>query len=137
MKTLFFLLFVATFFLETTITTLPLMFILVLFLTLIYRNYWIFAIGFLAGILLDSSLFRMLGLSSLFFVSFIFIVLAYQRKFEIFTAYFVFAASFLGSFAYLLLTGNTNWVIFQTLVVSVISLMLFGLIRKADIKVYD
>lgn len=130
MKILFVLLFIASFFLETTVTTIPLTFLLILLLTLTYRNYWLFIIGFLTGILLDAVSFRSLGLSSVFFVFFIFIVLTYQKKFEIFTLPFVFAASLLGSLGYLALTKPTGGIFLESICGSIIGIVLFKLIQK-------
>jgi len=133
MKIIFVLLITASLFLEATVTTIPLVFLLLLFLTLLYRSYWIFLIGFLSGILLDVVLFRTLGMTSLFFVSFSFIVLMYQRKFEISTLPFVFAASFLGSFIYLLLFSAGNLIIFQAAFCAIVAMLVFKLIHRIDI----
>lgn len=133
MKIIFALLIIASLFLEATVTTIPLVFFLLLFLTLLYRSYWIFPIGFLSGILLDSVLFRTLGITSLFFVAFSFIVLMYQRKFEISTLPFVFAASFLGSFVYLLLFSSGNLIIFQAVLCALVAILIFKFIHKLDI----
>jgi cell shape-determining protein MreD len=135
MKILFVLLFIASLFLEITITTIPLTFLLIFFLTLIYKNYWSFTVAFLAGILLDASSFRLLGLSSLFFVSFIFVVLLYQKKFEIFTLPFVLTGSFLGSFSYLLLTGHADSVFLESICGLIIGLVLFKLIQISKLKI--
>src|SRR5579859_116016 len=101
---LFFLLIIATF-LEGTVTTLPLVLICLLCLTIFFRNLYLFIAAFFVGILLDAFALRELGETSIFFLLLIFLILLYQRKYEINSYPFVLIASFVGSLLYLLLFG--------------------------------
>jgi cell shape-determining protein MreD len=92
---------------ESTVSTLPLSFLLIFFLAVSLRENSIFPLAFLSGLLLDFLSFRLIGLSSLYFVSFSFLVLLYQRKFEIDTPYFVLFFSFFGSLFYLWIQGSS------------------------------
>jgi len=59
-----------------------------------------FPAAFLTGAVLDILLLNPLGKTSLFLVVFLFIILLYDKKFDIQTFPFVFLASFIGSFVY-------------------------------------
>jgi cell shape-determining protein MreD len=98
------------------------------------RENWLFIFAFIFGLVLDLVSFKTLGLSSAFFTIFLFLVLLYQSKFEIATNTFIFFASLLGSFAYLMLLGYNNNIIFQALLSSIIGLLLFKLIQRLGIK---
>jgi cell shape-determining protein MreD len=116
--------------LEVSITTIPFIFLILLCLTVISRANWLFLLAFIFGLLFDLLAFKALGISSSFFVAFLFLVLLYQSKFEITTGYFVLVASFLGSFLFLLLQGYTNSIILQAILSSIIGLLLFKLMQK-------
>lgn len=126
---LLFLLILALIF-ESTLTTIPLVFLILLCFTIIYKQNWIFIYGFLFGFLFDLVSFKTIGLSSIYFISFIFLVLLYQRKFEITTYYFVIVASFLGSFGFLLLLGYNNSIIIQSLISSLFSFFIFIILKR-------
>lgn len=80
--------------------------------------------AFLSGVILDTITLQMVGISSLYFCIFLFIVQLYQKKFELYTFPFVFGAIFLGSFFYLLLLGYSS-AFLVALTSSVISLIVF------------
>lgn len=116
--------------LESSVTTIPLVFLSLVSLMVIKRENWIFLYGFLFGALLDLFSFRTLGISSAFFVTFLFLILLYQRKFEIATNYFVLGACFIGSFSFLLLLGFNNLIIVESLVSALIGLLLFIMFKR-------
>lgn len=120
--------------LEISVTTLPLVFVSLLCLIVVLREDWLFIAAFLTGLLLDLLSFRTLGLSSIFLVSFLFVVLLYQGKFEIDTGYFVAAVGFLGSFLFLFLVGSTQLIIVQAIFSSLIAWLLFKLIKFSQFK---
>ena len=92
-------------FLESFIITLPLTLLLILFSSVAIQKKEIIALAFFAGILLDIFSLRTLGLSSLFFISLVFLVNQYKGKFEIETVNFVVIVSLFGSFLYLITAG--------------------------------
>jgi len=116
-------------FLESSVTTLPLVFLTVLCLAVLTSKEWIFVIAFIAGVLLDALFFRALGQSSLYFILYIFLVFLYERKFEISTKYFIFIASFLGSFGFLIIFSYNN-LILQSLMSSIIGVLIFSILSR-------
>lgn len=113
--------------LESSVTTLPLVFLTLLCLAVLVRKEWVFVIAFVAGLVLDAISLRSLGQSSIYFIAFIFLVFIYQRKFEISTKYFIFIASFLGSFGFLIIFSYNN-LVSQSLISSVIGVLIFTLL---------
>lgn len=130
MKLFLIFLFLLAVVLEVSVTTIPFIFLALLFLTILYRNYWVYVIGFSLGLLLDILGFRSLGLTSTFFLVFMFLVLAYQAKFEIFTLPFIFISSFLGSFLYLRFFVVQGFPLMESLFSSLIAVCFFVLLRK-------
>lgn len=110
--------------LEGSLTFLPLVFLVLLVLAVKERESWIFSAAFFAGIILDVFYLKTVGTTSIFFLSFLFLVLLYQRKFEIATYTFIAVSSFLGSALYLFLFGYGN-VILASVLSSLIALVLF------------
>ena len=106
------------------ITTLPLVLIVLLCLTIVFKRSWIFALAFFMGLFLDLFQLRNLGQTSLFFIVFLIIVLLYERKFEIKTKPFVFLSTFVGTLFYLLLF-NYDYVLAQALVSAIVAILLF------------
>lgn len=119
--------------LEGTVTTLPLTLIFLLCLTVMKRQEWIFFLAFVAGLVLDSFALRTLGVSSLFFVSFVFLIQLYQRKYETATMQFVVLASFFGSLWYLISTGS-HAVLLQALLSSGICAVAFSYYRSHAVR---
>jgi len=115
--------------LETTVTTIPLLLVVILIMAVVSKKSWIFLIAFILGILADSLLFNMMGKTSLFFVIFLFIILSYDRKFEIRTVYFVLISSFLGSLFYLIFYGY-NSIFMQSFLSSIIAAILFLAVKR-------
>lgn len=111
--------------LEGTITTIPLVLIVLLCLTILRRDGIVFPLALLAGILLDVLTIRTLGASSVFFTIMLFMILLYQRKYEINSYPFVAAAAFVGALVYLSLFGRGN-LILDSLLGSFIALLFFA-----------
>ena len=132
MKIAVFVIFLISFFLETSVTTLPLVFLVLLSIAVLSKKEWVFALAFLLGIILDTFSFRTIGASSIYFIMFIFLVFLYQRKFEIATKYFVFIASFLGSFGFLLFFSSNNLIILEAVLSAIIGTVIFSLLQKFE-----
>jgi cell shape-determining protein MreD len=90
---------------ESTFITIPLCLILLINFLVIDRKSWVFPAAFFSGMMLDILLLRYLGSTSLFFVTLLFIINLYEKKFETSNIYFVLSASFVGSFFYLIIFG--------------------------------
>jgi cell shape-determining protein MreD len=136
MKLLAFTLLIIALILEASLTTIPFVFLVLLCLLVLLRENWLFVFAFAFGLVLDLVSFKTPGISSAFFVIFLFLVLLYQSKFEIATNAFIFFSSLLGSFAYLMILGYNNSLILQTILSSIIGLLLFKLVRGLKVKIY-
>lgn len=112
-----------------TLTTFPFVLVLLLNFAVITKKSWIFAASFLTGLFLDIFSFNALGRTSLFFLLFIFIVILYDKKFEIQTYPFVFISSFLGSLVYLIMLVYPS-VFIQSLCASVVAVLFFFLLKR-------
>ncbi len=123
------IIFLLSLLLESSVTTLPLVFLTLLCLAVLTRKEWIFVIAFIAGVFLDAFSFRALGQSSLYFIVYIFLVFLYESKFEISTKYFVLIASFLGSFGFLIIFSYNNLVL-QSLVSSIVGVLIFSILSR-------
>jgi cell shape-determining protein MreD len=117
-------------FLEVSLITIPLIFLVLLCFVVIFRENWLFPLAFIFGILFDLLSFKTLGVTSAFLVLILFLVLLYQSKFEITTGYFVIIASFLGSLLFLFLQGYTHLIFVQAVVSSIIALSMFEILKK-------
>jgi rod shape-determining protein MreD len=118
--------------LEGTVTTMPLVLIVLLCLTIFKRDGIVFPVAFFAGIVLDILTVQTLGINGLLFTIMIFMILLYQRKYEINSYPFVATAAFLGSLGFLLAFGRGNF--FDVVVNVFIALTLFALVRFFSIK---
>lgn len=96
----FVLLFILALLLESTLTTVPLVLLALLCLAVARKKTWIFPLAFFSGILLDILLVRVVGLTSLFFLVYLFFVLLYDRKYEIRTLPFIMVSAFVGTLLY-------------------------------------
>lgn len=123
--------------LQASVTTLPLVILFFLNAAVLTKKTWIFPIAFLTGLVLDVLLLNPIGKTSIFLVTFLFIILLYDKKFDIQTFPFVFLASFIGSLIYFIVIGHTSSIFIQAIISAVISTLSFFLLvlfNKIDIK---
>ena len=126
----FVLLFLLLFFLliaQATLFTLPLLLDMLLVLYIRKKALWVLSIACICGFLLDMLTVRIVGLSSFVFVLVLLLVAFYERKFEVATTLFVFAAAFLGSLLYLLVFGHSH-IVEQALVSALFAITLFKIL---------
>lgn len=136
MKLIAFLLLISVL-LESTIITLPLTLLIILFSAVVLRDNDVFILAFFSGLFLDILTIGAIGLSSLFFVTFIMLIFLYQKKFEIESLSFVSIVALLGSFLYLFITSSNHLisgVLFSVIFIS-ISFFVFKKTRK-KVSVY-
>src|SRR6266705_745987 len=107
----------------------PLVFICIFLLSIIKRDSSVFPVAFFAGLLLDLLTVRPLGLTSIFFLCVVLLVLLYQRKYEINSYPFVLTASFLGSLLFLWIFGYGN-IFLQSVLSSILAVILFAGLRR-------
>lgn len=127
-----FFLFVIVFF-EGTITTLPLTLQTLLVFYVLYKNSASIFLAFISGIILDLLSVRLLGTTSIYFVIFLFLVVLYERKFEINTIPFIILSSFFGSLGFLFLFGFQQSIL-QAVASSFFAVLLFKVftVKKLD-----
>lgn len=125
------ILFVISLILQGSVTTIPLVLVLLLNLFIATKKTSVFVVAFLCGLLLDAMLGNPLGQTSIFYILFLAIVFLYERKFDIQTFPFIFISSFLGSFVYLILYNN-RFILMQSLTSALISVAFFFLLIVAD-----
>ena len=132
MVVVLFAIFIATL-LEASITTLPLVLLIILFASVVMRKNEMFVVAFFAGLFLDLASFGSIGFSSLFFTLLVLIIFLYQKKFEIENLNFITIFSFIGSLLYLFFQSFGN-VIFQSIVSTMIISLSFMYYRFANGK---
>lgn len=133
--------FVVLFFLiilESSVTTLPFVLLFLIFYTVFTRSESVFLAAFIAGLVLDILLLRPIGVTSIFFLTIVFLILLYEKKFEIGTIYFVMIATFASSLIYLLFFPSSQmYFIIPTCVF--LAITFFQMIKKTTtpkVKVY-
>lgn len=125
------LFFIVSLSLQGSVTTIPLVLILLINLAIAAKDSSVFLIAFVCGLILDVMLGNTLGITSIFYMSIIVVIFLYERKFDIQTYPFVFFSSFLGSFLYLILFG-ARFVFLQSLFTAAVSILFFFLLITAD-----
>lgn len=115
--------------LESMFTTLPIFLDALLLFYVIRRESWLAIAAFIGGIMLDVLFLRTIGLSSMFFLFFLFLSKLYERKFEINTYQFIFLFSFTGSFFYLVFFGS-SFILEQAFLSCFLTLLLFAILTK-------
>lgn len=114
--------------LEGTITTLPLVVVALVCLTIVRPDRYVFVAAFLAGIVLDVFALRQTGGTSIFLLTFVFLMLLYQKKYEIYSYPFVIVATGAGSAVFLSIFGYGN-VLLQSGVSVIAAFLLFVFVR--------
>lgn len=110
-------------------TTVPLTIAWLLSLFAVQRDARTISILCLAsGIIIDSVLVRPLGQTSVFLLAMLSIVSLYERKFEIASAPFLAASSFVGSTVFLTLFGYTN-VVSQSIIATILTVIMFRTLK--------
>lgn len=132
MKTIIFFLIIAIL-LESTILTLPLSLLILLFATVVVKKNDIFYLAFFAGLFLDVFAIRDIFGSSVFFVTLVLIVLLYQKKFEIESLHFVALTAFISTFIYLFGAG-VSYAFLQTIISTIIISASFLIFQKTNKK---
>lgn len=128
MVIIFSLLLLGAIIVEGTMTTLPLVLVCLLCLTILTRDTIVFLVAFVAGIFLDAFALRSIGGTSIFLLLFVFLILLYQRKYEIYSYQFVMVAAFIGSVLFLKMFGYDG-ILFQAGLVAIIAGILFAGVR--------
>ena len=132
MKYLFsFLLLTLALILEVSSFSLPLVFVVLVAVSVVLKDNFSFFAAVLFGLLLDVLTFQTIGITSAFFTILVFIIFSYQKKFEITTNYFVVFSCFLASVCFILLYGYSN-LILGSLVSVLVGLLVFNILLKTN-----
>jgi len=118
---------------EAIFITIPLTLVLLINFLVTDKKSWVFPAAFFSGIIIDILSLRYLGSTSLFFVTFLFVIHLYERKFETSNIFFAFFACFVGSLLYLTIFGIRQ-VLVQSLVAAVVGSLIFYLIMRLPKK---
>lgn len=119
--------------LESTLTTLPLILIAVTIFFILYKQIWILWIAFIGGLVLDAGLIHPLGSTGIFIVLWLLIILLYERKYEIDSYPFIIISSFIGT-AIFLFAFNYREVWIQAIISTIISLIIYSILRNKKRK---
>ena len=114
--------------LQALVTTLPLVILFFLNAAVVTKETWIFPASFFAGLVLDALLLNPMGTTSLFLAIFLFIVLLYDKKYDIQTFPFVFLASFTGSLIYFVAVSHVPNIFTQAIISAIISTLSFWIL---------
>lgn len=125
---LFVVLLFLSLFLEGTVTTLPLVVVLLLLLMINRREGVVFVLAFISGLLLDILRLQTFGGTSLFLLCFLFLVLLYQRKYEIDSLPFVMIAAFIGTVGFGLV-WNDQGIVLEAVVNALLAAGLFLFVK--------
>jgi cell shape-determining protein MreD len=115
--------FVAAFLVEIILTSTPLILLMLLNFFVLEKKEWIFLVAFFSGIIFDVLSLRIIGGTSIFLITVLFLISLYERKFETSNVYFVFAASFISGAIYLTIFFNFSLV--QSLATAVLGGIIF------------
>lgn len=119
--------------LESTLITLPLTLLIIIFASVVIKKNDIFILAFFSGLFLDILRLGTVGLSSAYFVVIVMVIFAYHKKLEITSLHFVLLITLFGVLGYLLLVG-VNHIIFQSLVSTMLITISFFVSKKTNKK---
>jgi cell shape-determining protein MreD len=125
-------------FLEGTVFMVPLVLICLLCLAILKKDSVVYLVGFFSGIFLDILTVQTVGQRSIFFIVFIFLILLYQRKYEINSYPFVAASGFFGSLIYSFIFGYSHffwWSLISCLIASILFMVLRGRLTPQKISI--
>lgn len=109
--------------LQGSLLSFPLVFVFLTNMAIKGRKISILPLAFFLGLILDSLYLRTLGMTSIFFLVFLFGLFTYERKFEIDNLSFIFVSSFLGSMALFLVLGDSS-VLTKSVLVAVFTVII-------------
>lgn len=133
MRLLILILLIIALLLESSVTTVSLLIPIIVVATVLLKDSVVFLLAFIFGILLDILAFKMVGVSSMFLTFLVFLILMYERKFEIQTPSFIIFSTFISSFIFLLIFQRGN-VFFQSIISTLIGFILFEALRRVNFQ---
>ena len=119
----------AFFIIEAFFTTVPLVYVFLLTFFIRTKSVVVFFLAFFLGILLDILSLRPYGQTSMTYLFVFFLVLLYERKYELITIHFVFLSSFFGALILLFLNGYSSLFI-QSVLTAIIGIVFFSILNR-------
>lgn len=133
MKFLLFILILILAIFEGSVTTIPLTLVFLSALYVWYDIDIVLLFAFLSGIIIDMITLKFIGMTSIFFVTFVFILSLYGKKFETKTIQFAISSAFFGSLFYLIIF-KYSYPVQQAMVSSIIAIVLFIVFSRINNK---
>lgn len=124
---------VITIVLESTLITLPLSLLIIIFASIVIRKNDVFILAFFSGLFLDVLRLGTIGISSAYFVTIVMAIFVYQKKFEITSLHFISIVALIGALGYLFLAG-TNYIVVQALTSALFMAASFFVFKKTNKK---
>lgn len=124
-------LFILSIIFQSSVTTIPLVLLLLLNIAVVSKKTSVFVLAFFCGLTLDIMLSNYLGETSIFYIVFLAVVFLYERKFDIQTFPFVFISSLVGSFIYLSFY-DSRFLLIESFASAFISILFFWFLITAD-----
>lgn len=129
------LLFICVFFLQMSLLPIPLLAGSLVALFAVFHKNWIIVVAFFLGILIDSIAFQRLGISSLFYVGLVGLMLLYSRKFEVETIPFVGVFSLIAGVSSIFLFGGNIFInLLLLVVIAFLSFFLFLFLKNIFVR---
>jgi len=125
----FLLLLIIGIYVNIVYTTVPFSLTFLLGFAILQRGWGSYFLAFICGILLDSIALRTIGISSIFFLLIISIILLYEHKFEVKNPYFYWIIVFSACSLYTLLF-RYQYALIQSLIASMFGFLIFSLLMK-------
>ncbi|CAN5154789.1 hypothetical protein BH09PAT1_BH09PAT1_2120 [soil metagenome] len=116
---------------EGTITSLPLVLLMLLICTTQLKTTDVFLSAFLAGVILDVLLVRPLGQTSFYFLMALFLIFMYERKYEITSPIFITIATFFLSLIYFIIFPVPQS-FSQIICVTILAFLGFNLVQRVN-----
>ena len=115
--------------LESTLLSLPLSLIFLICLLVLRKDRTVFILGFMCGVLLDILLVRNVGSTPFIIVTILFLIMLYQRKFEIASYYFIGIASGTAALLYVVIF-HVSHPFFYATISAVLAILFFSILQR-------
>ncbi len=109
---------------QAAFISIPLYLAILIPAVVIYKKSWVFILATISGFFLDTLTFKLIGITSIILIMFLFLIMLYQKKFEIVNLPFVACITFISSFIYLLIF-RYHYIFFASVVNSAVAVIFF------------
>lgn len=109
---------------QATFISIPLPLAVLIPAVVIYKKSWVFILATISGFFIDALTFKLVGITSITLVMFLFLIMLYQKKFEIINLPFISCVTFISSFIYLLIF-HYHYIFLASIINSAVAVILF------------